>query len=81
MVLLKAGWNVRSAESWPILQLKGIAMAYATVKYSYRSPLGTKSTTSYSGKFPSESETLVMQKLRDKHKGAEITLVKLQWKK
>ncbi|EIC20132.1 hypothetical protein Thi970DRAFT_03750 [Thiorhodovibrio frisius] len=51
------------------------------VKYYYITP-GTNAKTAgtLSGTVNSQSETLVMQKLRDKHKGKEIVLRELKWK-
>jgi len=52
-----------------------------TVKYQYFTPgKGSKTGTSLSGTVNSQSETLVMQKLREKHKGKEIELRELKWK-
>lgn len=51
------------------------------IKYYYFSPgKGSKTSTSLSGTVNSKSETLVMQKLREKHKGKEIELRELKWK-
>lgn len=39
-----------------------------------------KTGTSMSGTVASKSETLVMQKIRDRHKGKEIVLKEIKWK-
>jgi hypothetical protein len=52
----------------------------ARVKYRYRKQ-GTNpwSNTSISFTVNHESETLVMQKLRDKHKGCEVEMKEIKW--
>lgn len=58
-----------------------MASARFEVKYYYFTPgQGGKASTSFSGTVNSQSETLVMQKLREKHKGKEIELRELKWK-
>ena len=54
----------------------------ASVRYSYTKPpsktrTGTSSTVS---NLKSQSETLVMQKLHEMHKGCEIELIEIKWK-
>ena len=58
-----------------------MASPYVQVQYRYRK-IGSSSwtSTSWSGSMAQESETLVMQKLRDKHKGCEIELKSIKWK-
>ena len=52
-----------------------------SVSYYYFTPgVGSKTSTSYSGSVPSQSETLVMQLLRKKHPGKEIELREIKWK-
>lgn len=53
----------------------------ASVRYKYRreGSAGWTSTT-LTLHINQQSETLVMQKLRDKHRGCEIELVKIEWK-
>ena len=41
---------------------------------------GSKTGSSMSGNVASKSEALVMQMIRDRHKGKEITLVEIKWK-
>lgn len=58
-----------------------MAMSSAQVKYKYRKPGSnswTTTATSFSVNQP--SETMVMQKLREKHKGYDIELIELKWK-
>ena len=51
------------------------------VKYCYFTPgKASKTHTSFSGTVNSQSETLVMQKLRERHKGKEIELREMKWK-
>ena len=59
-----------------------MASARFEVQYYYFNPSnkGGKNSVSLSGEVKSQSETLVMQKLREKHKGMEIQLVKIKWK-
>lgn len=55
--------------------------ASGQVKYKYRKPGSnswTHASTSISVNQP--SETLVMQKLRDKHKGYDVELIELKFK-
>lgn len=52
------------------------------VEYKYKRP-GNFSWTSSGGQmsgFKSKSETLVMQRLREKHKDCEIELKKIDWR-
>ncbi len=58
-----------------------MAIIYFAVQYKYRK-VGSPSWTStrFSGSVKQQSETLVMQLLRDKHKGSEVTLTELKWK-
>lgn len=52
-----------------------------TAKYQYFTPgKGSKTGASLSGTVNGQNETLVMQKLREKHKGKEIELRELKWK-
>ena len=54
---------------------------FFSVKYKYIKPGKTSGTsTSLSGYVNQESEQMVMQKLRDKHKGCEIQLIQLKFK-
>lgn len=56
-------------------------MAYAHVRYKYRRPnMFSWTSTSWSGHVGQESETLVMQKLRQRHSGCEIELMDIRWK-
>ena len=59
-----------------------VASEYANVRYRYRKTPGTGPWTgsTWSGTLKSKSETLVMQSLRDKHKGYEIELVEIKWR-
>lgn len=58
-----------------------MASARFEVKYYYFTPgKGAKTSTNLSGTVNSQSETLVMQMLRDKHKGKEIEFRELKWK-
>lgn len=56
-------------------------MAYASVQYKYKAP-GKPTFTGTSGSFSlaQQSETLLMQKIRDKHKGCEIIVTDIKWK-
>lgn len=58
-----------------------MASARFEVKYYYSSPTkGGKNAATLAGEVKSQSETLVMQKLREKHKGMEISLTSIKWK-
>ena len=59
-----------------------MATAYVSVKYKYRkaASFGSWASTSWSGIVNQKSETIVMQLIKDKHKGCEVTLVELKWK-
>ena len=49
--------------------------------YWYKDPgKSGKTGTSMSGTVASKSETLVMQKIQDRHKGKEIILQEIKWK-
>ena len=54
-------------------------MAYFSVRY-YTKKGSNKSSRQLSGQINSQSETLVMQKLRNMHKGYDIELRELKWK-
>lgn len=56
-------------------------MVYVSVNYKYKA-LGKPTFTGTSGSFtlPQQSETLLMQKIRDKHKGCEIQITDIKWK-
>lgn len=52
-----------------------------SVKYSYGMPdKNVRNHASFSGAVNGKSEALVMQKLKDKHKGCEVALKELKWK-
>jgi DNA-dependent RNA polymerase auxiliary subunit epsilon len=58
-----------------------MATVTAQVRYRYRK----SSTSSWTGSgltlyLTQQSETIVMQKLRERHKGYEIELVELKWR-
>jgi len=56
-------------------------MAYYTCKYTnIRAKDGGKEHRSGAGTVSQQSETMVMQDLKKKHKGDEIILTKLEWK-
>ena len=59
-----------------------MAIITASVRYKYRKAGGAGSwtTTSWAGPMKSQSETLVMQKLREKYKDYDVELVELKWK-
>ncbi len=58
-----------------------MARPYFQVKYKYiKSGKTTGTSTSLSGHVNQQSEQMVMQKLRDKHKGCDIQLIELKWK-
>lgn len=58
-----------------------MASAYVQVKYKYRKIGSTGWTsTGWAGNVQHESESLVMQKLREKHNGCEVQLVEIKWK-
>ena len=55
--------------------------AYVEVQYKYRK-LGTLlwSSSGWSGHVPSQRGALVVQVLRDMHKGQEVELLRMKWK-
>lgn len=55
--------------------------AYVDVRYKHRK-IGTTSwsSTGWAGHVNSQSETLVMQLLWDKHRGHEVELISMKWK-
>ena len=58
-----------------------MARPYFQVKYTYIKPGKIAGTsTSLSGHVNQQSEQMVMQILRDKHKGCDIRLNELKWK-
>jgi len=59
-----------------------MATAYVSTKYKYRKigSSGSWSSTSWSGIVKQQSETIVIQLLRDKHKGCEVMLMDMKWK-
>ena len=59
-----------------------MSTAYVSVKYKYRKigSSGSWASTSWSGIVSQKSETIAMQLIRDKHKGCDVTLLKMDWK-
>lgn len=58
-----------------------MASPYANVNFKYRK-VGSSSWThaSWAGYVTQQSETIVMQKLRDQHKDCELELIAIKWK-
>lgn len=53
----------------------------ASVRYKYRRPgSGSWTSTSLTLQVRQQSETLVMQELRNRHSGCEIQLIEIRWK-
>jgi hypothetical protein len=53
----------------------------ASVRYKYRREgSGSWISTTLTLQIRQQSETLVMQKVRDKHRGCEIELIEIKWK-
>lgn len=54
------------------------------IQYKYRKNTSTgsgwSSTSTTIQPLTSQSETIIMQKLREKHKDCEIQLIKIEWK-
>ena len=59
-----------------------MASVMANARYKYRKigSAGSWTSTNWTGSVNSQSETLVMQKLREKHKGYDIELIEIKWK-
>jgi hypothetical protein len=52
-----------------------------SVKYKYRrTDSKVWTSTTFSGILVQQSETILMQKLREKHKGCEVELTEVKWR-
>jgi hypothetical protein len=76
-------WRIQPVNETYLIQTheeKTMPDARVQVEYKYTKPGGLTYRGSTTMLVKQQSETLVLQKLRDRHKGHEIELVKIQWK-